>query len=622
VVVAFDCKNLSAVIENLRRVYPESKITILADDDRETTDQQGNFINPGKNAAEEASRRHGCDFIFPEFRNDFRLPSGKLPSDFNDLHVHSGLDEVKKQLEKKVSIAWRDPKPIQATLSPVPLFDPEKLLPPILHEWIMDEADRMPCPPDFIAATVLVALGAIIGARCAMKPKKFDPWIIIPNLWGGIVGLPSAKKSPAINEALKPLNRLIEKAAESLMIASEEYESEKIVFDAERLAIQDSIKQAAKKNSNKKNIIDLDEKAKELKSHQKLAPTAPIPKRYKSNDTTVEKLGELLRDNPGGLLLLRDELVGLISSWDKAGREGDRAFYLEGWNGNSSFDTDRIGRGHIFVQNLCISLFGGIQPDKLTAYLEQSANALGNDGMLQRFQLLVYPDHKPWAWCDRIPNKNARDKAHGLFKALDSFDPVKWGATTPDDHIKFPYFCFDEEAQNIFIEWVARLQTVKLLAEDNPLIAQHLAKYDKLFPALALIFHLTSCGVTDTKGPVRAESALLASAWCNYLEAHARRCYGLLADDGLRAAQALATKLSKAKLADGFTARDVRRNQWRYLTTDTAVQSALDWLEDEGWLKSYEVGGTGPGSGRPTYRYKINPKIKNSHENQEDNHEV
>jgi hypothetical protein len=60
---------------------------------------------------------------------------------------------------------WPDPKPIVAELKPVPAFDPETLLPDALRAWIIDEAERMPCPPDFIAAAALVALGSIIGAR-------------------------------------------------------------------------------------------------------------------------------------------------------------------------------------------------------------------------------------------------------------------------------------------------------------------------------------------------------------------------------------------------------------------------------------------------------------------------
>lgn len=517
----------------------------------------------------------------------------------------SFLDGAAEQsLNRSASRAWPEPKPIQAALHPVPAFDPETLLPEALRGWVMDEADRMPCPPDFVAAGALVALGAIIGARCAIKPKARDSWLIVPNLWGGIVGLPSAKKSPAIGAALKPLDRLIARAMEAHQADLESFEADKTVFEARKDAIEGRIKAAAK--DAKKG--DLDSIAKELQGHRQQSPETPILRRYKSNDTTVEKLGELLRENPAGLLVLRDELVGLIASWDKEGREGERAFYLEAWNGNASFDTDRIGRGSIFIPNLCVSIFGGIQPDKLTGYLEQAANALANDGMLQRFQLLVYPDHRPWEWRDRIPAKDARDRAFAVFDALADFDPETWGAAPVDDFAKFPHFRFDEAAQEIFIEWSGDLHRVKMPAEDHPIIAQHLAKFDKLFPALALILHLVECAATGQRGPVKVDSALRAAAWCDYLEAHARRCYGLLTDDGLRAAQALADKVRQGKLTDGFTARDVRRNQWRSLTTDEAVQAALDWLEDEGWLRADEVGGAGPGTGRRTWRYFINPK--------------
>jgi hypothetical protein len=180
-----------------------------------------------------------------------------------------------------------------------------------------------------------------------------------------------------------------------------------------------------------------------------------------------------------------------------------------------------------------------------------------------------------------------------------------------DGFVKFPYFPFDEAAQEIFIEWSGDHHR-RRSDEGRPIIAQHLAKFDKLFPALALILHLVECAATGQRGPVTAEAALRAAAWCEYLEAHARRCYGLLTDDGLRAAQALADKVRQGKLPDGFTARDVRRNQWRYLTTDEAAQAALDWLEDEGWLRPEEVGGTGPGTGRRTWRYFVNPKTSTS----------
>jgi len=522
------------------------------------------------------------------------------------LHAVVAIRQSRSAGTAEAGGAWPEPKPIIAELKPVPAFDAETLLPETLRAWIMDEAERMPCPPDFIAAAALVALGSIVGARCAMKPKARDSWLIVPNLWGGIVGDPSAKKSPAWGAALKPLDRLIAKALEAHTAALADYETEKVVFDAHQDAIEGRIKEAAKKPS-KGNPASI---AKELRTHGEQAPEAPTLRRYKTNDSTVEKLGELLRENPAGLLVLRDELVGLIATWEREGREGERAFFLEAWNGNQSFDTDRIGRGHISIPNLCASIFGGIQPDKLTVYLEQAAHALANDGMLQRFQVLVYPDARRWEWRDRAPDKAARERAFGVFEALADFDPVAWGAAPADDFAKFSHFRFSDEAQAVFIEWSGDMHRARIPNEDEPLIRRHLAKFDKLFPALALVFHLVDCAAHGIRGPVTKEAALRAAAWCEYLEANARRCYGLLKDDGLRAAQALAVKLERGPLEDGFTLRDVRRNQWRSLTTDDAILAALDWLEDEDWLRSEAIGGTGPGTGRRTLRYRIHPAIK------------
>lgn len=79
--------------------------------------------------------------------------------------------------------------------------------------------------------------------------------------------------------------------------------------------------------------------------------------------------------------------------------------------------------------------------------------------------------------------------------------------------------------------------------EDEPIIRQHLAKFDKLFPALALVLHLVDCAARGVYGPVTKEAALRAAAWCEYLEAHARRCYGLLKDDGLRQSSTAAASL-------------------------------------------------------------------------------
>src|SRR5713226_7676960 len=120
--------------------------------------------------------------------------------------------------------------------------------------------------------------------------------------------------------------------------------------------------------------------------------TPPVAKRYLVNDTTVEKLGELLNHHPNGLLLFRDELSGWLHTMDRPGHENDRAFYCEAWNGTSGYTYDRIGRGTLHIRAACLSVLGGIQPGPLERYLRAVFGGRGDDGLLQRFQLAVWPD--------------------------------------------------------------------------------------------------------------------------------------------------------------------------------------------------------------------------------------
>ena len=59
-------------------------------------------------------------------------------------------------------------------------------------------------------------------------------------------------------------------------------------------------------------------------------PQAPVLRRYTANDTSLESLGELLRQNPNGLLIERDELASLLAHLSQEENSGARGFYLTG----------------------------------------------------------------------------------------------------------------------------------------------------------------------------------------------------------------------------------------------------------------------------------------------------
>jgi Protein of unknown function (DUF3987) len=81
---------------------------------------------------------------------------------------------------------WPEPEPF-GEIPPVMPFDPE-FLPDAIAPWVMDIAERMQCPPDFVAVSAMVALGSALGRKVAVRPQRFTDWYEVPNLWGLNVG--------------------------------------------------------------------------------------------------------------------------------------------------------------------------------------------------------------------------------------------------------------------------------------------------------------------------------------------------------------------------------------------------------------------------------------------------
>ena len=169
-----------------------------------------------------------------------------------------------------------------------------------------------------------------------------------------------------------------------------------------------------------------------------------------------------------------------------------------------------------------------------------------------------------------------------------------------------PHLHFGEEAQDIFFEWLTELQA-KLQQDEEPVITEHLGKYRSLMPSLALIFHLIEIADGAPASQVCSDCARRAAAMCEYLEAHARRVYGMVCNRSRQSAAKLATKLKAGVLKDGFTVRDVYRKEWSMLNDADAALAACEELVEAGWLRE-SVTPPGPGQ-RPKTQYLINPAM-------------
>jgi putative DNA primase/helicase len=333
----------------------------------------------------------------------------------------------------------------------------------------------------------------------------------------------------------------------------------------------------------------------------------PICRRYEVNDSTIEKLGELLAENPNGVLLYRDELSGFLRSLDREDRAGDRAKYLEMWDGKGELTYDRIGRGTVRIPSNTLSILGGIQPHILMAYVSEAVRGgVGGDGLLQRFQLAVWPDvSRQWQNIDRWPDIEAKNEAFELFKYLDSLTPESVGADASEG---IPFLRFGADAQERFDAWRTELESKLRSDSEHPAFEAHLAKYRKLVPALALLIHVASRDVGSVS-LVALEKALL---WANYLEAHARRIYSAVLRPDTIAARELAKHLQRADLPVRFTLREVYRKGWTGLANKEDAEAATELLCDLAWLRiaadaPARVPGTPGRKGSQTF--ETNPKI-------------
>lgn len=517
-------------------------------------------------------------------------PHKKKPTTFDE-SIAEAEQALKAGFENmddfRNSNAGEDLRQIKADdLAEVKKLDVDLFLPAEIAEFVKDTAHRLSVSPDFITIPLLIGLSSLIAGKVAMKPKSKDDFCIFPNLWGGLIGNPSSRKSDSLKQALSFFSPLETKV-------KEEYDDKKVQYDKEsgryritKQALEEELKKLIKFN---KPTTAIDARLNELNEPQKV-----LTKRFKINEATTQKITEILRDNSEpSILLERDELSGFLCGLDKKENEADRAYFLEMWNGNSTVRSDTIGRGSIIVKNASISIVGTTQHDRIKSYLEKAANSL-NDGLLQRFQLLVYPD--PIAnieYVDEEPNEEARQAIIEIAKFFNEGNLFNFATGSIEkDGKTYPYLAFNSEAQVIYQKWYVEIlkKCQRLFKEGKTLHSQHLGKYQKLLPALCLIFYLVQ--KDKTQKTIDAETLSKAILFCAYLESHARRIYSILAGESAYKIKALGlVEKIKNKFRSGekgniflgeFTKRDLKRKFNSY--KDDELEKVLNVLVDNNYF--------------------------------------
>ncbi|UNE54947.1 YfjI family protein [Bartonella machadoae] len=491
-------------------------------------------------------------------------------------------------------MGWGELKPINTALLPVEPFHATQV-PLVLGRYIYDIANHQQSPVDFVAVSAICALATVIGNGVRIAPKQHsNNWKIVPNLWGMIIGQPSARKTPAMQAALTPIAHL---QKEWYQEWKKQKKRAKIKEILEELNQKEKRKQASKAlkkgDSEAANALLSETLSKDNEKDDCLS-------RFIVNDVTVEKLGELLNENPRGLLMVRDELSGFLANLELKEYQTDRGFYLQVFNGDQLYTYDRIGRGTIHIPNVMLSMIGGIQPSRIIPIIQAMLSGKADDGLLQRFQMMVWPDeNQEWEWKDKNPNQEAYQEYE---KVLRSFYDKPLGSPKHPRIMRFA-----ANAQELFREWWENHHKEIKESKVSVSYQAHLLKMPKTIASLALIIEL----VEDGRFEITLPSLSTALRWSNYLLSHAKRFY--TAGDILVKERANLIIERCNCLPEVFTARDIYRRCWAHLKDKEAVKQALELLCHTNHIRKKFI--THQTSKSSTY-YEWHPLVKNENARQ------
>jgi hypothetical protein len=285
---------------------------------------------------------------------------------------------------------------------------------------------------------------------------------------------------------------------------------------------------------------------------------------------------------------------GWWSRLDGSGQEMDRDFYMTSWSGNAPYDVDRIGRGEKRLPALSLSIFGALTPAAMRSYvIEAAKTGRIENGFIQRFQMLIWPDGEMRDSEDRIPV--------GYPGVQDIFER----ATKVDPENPLIYR-FTPRAQQCFESWYRELKRrINALDPDDPM-GSHLSKYPKLMSVLAGMFAM----VEGEDSLVEVQQIELSIEYCRYFETHARRIYSCITSPRLEAARRLAEKIKTRKIgAEGiFSTKDIYIHGWKEMTDPDNTRGVLRILEEHNWIRRQSPE-SGPKGGRPGESWLVNPRI-------------
>ena len=445
---------------------------------------------------------------------------------------------------------------------------PVAALPGVVGEYVCAAAAAIGCDPSYIALPLLGCMARAIGNKRVIRLKR--TWTEPAIIWAAIIGKSGTHKTPALQAAMRFLDRSQAASIIAHIEALATFEQEKACYDRDYAAWK---------------------RLKNTTEPPPWAPVEPVCVRYVTTDTTIEALVAMLAAQFDGLLVSRDELAGWLGGIAeyKGGRGSDLGHWLACWSAVPlTIDRKTGAVKMLHIPRAAVSIVGGIQPGVLRTAIGQEHM---QDGLCARL-LMAMPEPRQVKWSEAIVDPPTEAAMQGVFDRLLALEP----AADEEGHPAPFALPFTPEAKKVWVAYYDRHRAELVELDDD--LAAAWSKLEAYTARFALIFQLCAWAAGEASGEAvdqsSVEAAIMLSDWFG---SEARRVYGLFSEAAADREERELVELVDRK-GGSLTARELMRSSRRYPTSADA-EAALNQLARSGRGR-WEPMPAGPRGGKPT----------------------
>jgi hypothetical protein len=480
---------------------------------------------------------------------------------------------------------WDDPSPIDRPK--LPRF-PIDILPEPLRAWVAATAEATQTPPDLAGLLSLAVCAGAVARRVEIEPARGYREPI--NLYVVCLLDPANRKSSVFRAATAPLREIEAELIEAAMPEIARAQSDRRMKEATLRKLESSA--AVGDSSARADALRL---AEEL-----AAEPVPLPPRLIVDDATAEAV-EIQLSAQGGRLIVAGAEGGIFDTMAGrySGGVANLDCFLKGHAGDD-LRVDRVGRGSVGVDRVCLTLAYSVQPAVIRGMASQKA--FRGRGLIGRF---LYSLPESPLGSRRIDPEPVPDHLAGAYAAT-----VRRLFEIPEGDFGPAVLQMSDEAGHRFKGWAAEVEL--MLGPDGELatMTDWGGKLVGLTARLAGVIHLIGVDAPDPAvAPINVdviESAIVLARWAID---HARAVIGLMvADDGSIDDGAYVLRWLGQRAEPEVARREIAQHgRARFDGDPGRLDRALAALIDRGWLRPIVDDRGGPG--RPSPRYRCHPII-------------